>query len=304
MDVSVIIVNYNTHDFLEECLNSIIRFTKNIEYEIIVVDNNSTDRTIEKFNNYFTKTKFVFNTENRGFGAGSNLGIKNSNGKYCAFVNPDIVFTGNSLGKFYEFMEMHTDAGACGGVLTNYKGDIIYTYNKFPGYFWEFLQSMGTGSEYIIDKLNNKIRNNENLYFEVDWLIGAFMFIRKDIIDKLNGFDENFFLYYEDVDIQKRIKDSGYRIFCLKNVEIKHAEQSSVKSIEGENVYFYHMCRSKIIYMKKHFNFLKRKSITIMQITGVYMRILTLKFRDKFEGKKEQKYTQYRKMLELYFGGK
>lgn len=301
MDVSVIIVNYNTHDFLEDCLRSITEFTKDIEYEIIVVDNNSTIKGIDKIGDKFGSVKFLFNKENNGFGAGCNIGIKNASGKYCAFVNPDIVFTENCLSKFYEYMEINTDTGACGGRLVNNENKTIYTFNYFPGYLWEILQATGKGSDNAIAKLNKKLLSSEKEYYEVDWLIGAFMFIRKEIIDKLKGFDEMFFLYYEDVDIQFRIKELGFKIVCLKNIQIKHHERSSIKTSQDENVYHIHMHKSKILYMKKHFNFFKRNIITFMHITGILMRMILLPVRDRFSGNKEQKSYQYKKMLALYF---
>ncbi len=301
MDVSIIIVNYNTHDFLEDCLNSIIKFTKNIDYEIIVVDNNSTEIGIEKLLTKFDKVKFILNKENRGFGAGCNTGMRNAEGKYCAIVNPDIIFTENCLLKFFEYMENNEETGVCGGRLINTDENTIYTYNYFPGLFWETLQAAGMGSDYVIEKLNIRLLKSKEDFFEVDWLIGAFMFIRKDIIDKLNGFDEKFFLYYEDVDIQKRIKDQGFKIICIKSIKIKHHEQSSIKSVNGENIYYYHMHKSKIIYMKKHFNFILRNTVRVMNIAGVTLRMLFLPVRNKFYGKKEQKLSQYKKMLSVYF---
>lgn len=300
MDVSVIIVNFNTHEHLKKCIKSIIEFSVKIEYEIIVVDNNSSEKGIEDVAKIFPQVKVIYNKDNSGFGSGCNIGVKNSKGKYCVFVNPDIIFTSDTLTRLTDFMNEDSKCGVCGGILRNESGEMIYTYNYFPGFFWEFIQALGFGTNYLIGKLNSKLNLSENYKYEVDWLIGAFLFIRRSVFESVKGFDEDFFLYYEDVDIQLRVKNSGYRIYCVKDADFMHYERSSVRSLEGENTYYYHLNKSKIIYMEKHFNFLKRKSIYLMHITGTVLRMLTLYIRPKFHDKRNQKFKQYKVILNLY----
>ncbi|MBV6479464.1 MAG: N-acetylglucosaminyl-diphospho-decaprenol L-rhamnosyltransferase [Ignavibacteria bacterium] len=300
MDVSIIIVNYNTLSHIKKCIKSIIDFSELLKIEIIIVDNASVEKGIKELGGLFPEVKIIYNDNNNGFGSGCNIGVKQSSGKYCLIVNPDIEFRSNILKGMVDYMERDKECGAIGVVLEDESGNMIYTYNKFPGYFWEYIQAIGFGSNLIIKRLNKKLLNSKNEAVEVDWLIGAFILIKRSIYEKINGFDENFFLYYEDVDIQLRIKKAGYKIKCLKDYRVMHFERSSVRSYEGENLYFYHMNKSKILYMQKNFNSFKRIVITIMHITGIFFRIIFLYLRPKFFGKREQKFNQYKGMLNLY----
>jgi len=302
MDISIIIVNYNTASHLEECLNSIYQNTNNVSFEIIVVDNFSSENEIRTFPSRYPETKFIFLNENKGFGTGCNTGAKVARGKYFLFVNPDIIFLNNILTDLFRFMETNENVTVCSGVLTNLNGEEIYTYNYFPGVKWEFTEAIGRGSHKKILSLMQlpSIINKSSEPLDVDWLIGAFLFFRTDTFKKLKGFDERFFLYYEDVDIQKRAKNIGYKINLLPDKRICHVERSSVKSFEGENLYYFHMTRSKLIYYYTHANILKRSVIRLMLIIGLFFRIVNLPLRRKFKGKKLQKFYQYQMIMKLY----
>ena len=130
MIVSIIIVNYNTHEYLDKCLNSIQKNLKDLDYEIIVVDNDSPDREIEKVELNFPRVNFYFLKKNQGFGAGCNYGVKKSSGKYLLFVNPDIEFTDNSVFKLINFMEENANAGASSGLLHDENDKPAYNYNN------------------------------------------------------------------------------------------------------------------------------------------------------------------------------
>jgi GT2 family glycosyltransferase len=301
MKVSVIIVNYNTEDHLKECLKSIIYFTKNIQYEIVVVDNNSGNRNIERFPQLFPQVKFYFRNINDGFGAGCNFGAKRASGKYFIFVNPDIVLDSNCIFLLFDFMEKNKNVGACTPLLKDFNGELTYIYNNFPGINWEIKEATGIGAGVKISKLLAGIKTGSKVSIEVDWVTGAFLMIRSKLFHQVNGYDEDFFLYYEDTDLQYRIRKLGYKIMCLPSTEVKHFINSSIRSTEGENVFFFNINRSKLIYMYKHFNFLKRNIIRCMHITGIIIRMVILPFREKFKGKKNQKVLQYKRMLLLYF---
>ncbi|MEO8208918.1 MAG: glycosyltransferase family 2 protein [bacterium] len=296
MDLSIIIVNYNTTEHLSKNLDSIFYSTKNLMYEIIVVDNNSSDKEIEKFPLLYPKVKFFFRNSNDGFGAACNYGSKHATGKYFLFVNPDIIFENYSLVKIFGFMESNENVALSSGVLYGEDGSNVYTYNYFPDIKWEFTEALGKGSERKIKKLlsNEKIILKHSEALEVDWVMGAFMFIIAKVFKKIGRFDETFFLYYEDIDLQRRIKNSGYKIVVLPFVKIFHLEKSSVKNSEGENIYYFHMNRSKMIYFYKHFSFVKRNFTRLMFIVGYFFRFITLPFR-KIQRKRETK------ILPVYF---
>jgi GT2 family glycosyltransferase len=301
--VSVIIVNYETEEHLKKCLESLSNSLINVTYEIIVVDNNSSERGIEELAKQFVNVKFVFNKENHGFGSGCNVGAQIAGGKYLAFVNPDTVFFEDPFTPLFEHMELNPKTGVCSGVLENAMKNLVYTFNDFPGLSWEIRGAAGKGENRKILRLlkNPKILNRSNIPLNVDWVVGAFMFFRADLFASIDGFDEDFFLYYEDVDIQKRVKSLNMKVEVLPNIRICHNERSSVRSFKGENLYYFHMMRSRLIYFYKHSNSVKRNIIRLLHICGVLLRYILLPFRSEFKGKKQQKYFQYRMMLNLLF---
>ncbi|HMQ68753.1 MAG TPA: glycosyltransferase family 2 protein [Ignavibacteria bacterium] len=302
MLLSIIIVNYNTHEHLDKCIESIQSNLHEIDYEIIVADNNSPDRGIENLRIKFKDVKFYFLDENKGFGSGCNYAVKKSHGKYLLLVNPDIEFINNSVIKLLKFMENDKTIGACSGLLLDQNDMPAYNFNSFPDYSWELKNAYGVGVSNAIIKLleNPDITGAVKRPFEVDWFHGALLLIRRDVYDEVEGFDENIFLYYEDVDIQKKIKESGYKIFCLPEVSVRHFTQSSVRSIEGRKIYYYYMHLNKLYYMKKHFGIIKRSFIRINYIIGYIIRIILLPFRKKFKGRNKEKLEHYLIILNLY----
>ncbi|MBK7252920.1 MAG: glycosyltransferase family 2 protein [Ignavibacteria bacterium] len=158
------------------------------------------------------------------------------------------------------------------------------------------------GVEETISRLlsNPNITRPEKKPFEVDWFHGAFLLIRKSVYEMVKGFDEKIFLYYEDVDIQKKIKDAGYKIFCIPSESVRHFTQSSVRTKEGRRVYYYYMHLNKLYYMSKHFGFLKRLFIRVNYVFGYIIRIIILPLRKKFRGRINEKFSHYFLILKLY----
>lgn len=305
IDVSIIIVNYNTTDYLRKCLRSLQEFTIMVKMEIIVVDNNSPDREIEKYPSEFPDVRFFFQSSNNGFGTGCNIGAAKANGKYLTFVNPDIVFDSDCISGMFRYMESAPDTGVCSPVMKDFEGRLNYIYNYFPNYNWEFHEAVGTGNGKKIEDLLEVFKEDKNSgnVLQVDWVTGACLFIRRKVFEKSDGYDEDYFLYYEDTDLQYRVRKSGHKIVCLKDLEVKHYTNSSIKSDKGEDVYFFHISKSKLIYMYKHFSFFKRNIIRFFYITGILIRMMTLPFRGKFINKKEKRFRQYQRMMELYLSG-
>jgi len=301
-DLSIIIVNYNTSEFLKRCLDSIIKYTKNISFEIIVVDNNSTDRTIEEFPKLYESVKFIFNKENKGFGAGCNTGVNYAFGKYVAFINPDIELINNSLYEFFEYLEKNQDTGLCSGVLIDDNLVPQYCFNNFPGIKWEFQEAFGFMRDKTVNKLlsHNYIKNNTRKEFEVDWFHGACIVMKKNLFVAIEGFDENIFLYYEDVDICQKVKKLDLKIICLPYVRIKHYTRSSVRSGNGMRIYYYYMHINKLYYNKKYLSFSKRIIIRILYVLGSVVKILLLPFRGQFRGERYNKINHYLIIIKVH----
>lgn len=300
MELSIIIVNYNTGKFVDKCLESITSHLRNVDFEVIVVDNNSGEEYIKslpvKYANYF----FYFSKENRGFGSGCNYGVSKAKGKYLLFLNPDVEVIDSPFRKLINFLNENPSAAVCSGLTIDDKGNVSYCYNIFPNLSWEFKQATGIGLMKTIDKLNNSEKIQKNEVFKVDWFHGAFLLVRKSDFDKVNGFDDNIFLYYEDVDLQKRIRDSGKEIYCLPDVRVLHHTQSSVKNEPVKTTYYYHLNIAKLYYMTKYYNLMQRTIARLFYIFGTLLRMLKLIFSTKKHLNKKNKLKEFWITIKVY----
>jgi GT2 family glycosyltransferase len=306
VSLSIIIVNYNTDVYLDKCLSSIIKLIENVEYEIIIIDNNSPIREIEELSRKYKFAKFIFRNVNDGFGAGCNYGAKIAVGKYLAFVNPDIIFYKNVFNELINVFEEDDKLGVCSPIFIDSQNKISFTFNTFPDIIWEFYEFIGKGYERRIKKLlsnENIIEKSKSPYY-VDWVTGACMIVKKEVFNKVEGFDKSFFLYYEDVDLQLKISKLGYRNAILPSCSVFHSVNCSTKSLEGENIYIYNMYKSKLIYYKKNTTFAYSLFIRLFHILGILFRIIFLYFRNRYKDKRKVKIKQYLSILEYYLFGK
>ncbi|MEG2510558.1 MAG: glycosyltransferase family 2 protein [Chryseobacterium sp.] len=222
IDCSIIIVNYNTCTLTIDCINSIALYSNGFTYEIIVVDNASTDNSA-KVLSVDKRIKYVQNPKNAGFGAANNLGVQYSEGKYIFLLNSDTILLENSIEKFLKFYsnnEQLLNIGALGGLMIDRKNNIINSGNCFPTskYFVKsYLRISG-----IDFKINEKLE-----FQEIDFVTGANLFISKAKYTEVQGFDENFFLYYEETDFQKRLTNLGYKNYLFTDTRIIHLEGGS-----------------------------------------------------------------------------
>jgi len=241
-DISIILVNYNTKEITTSCIRSIFQNTKGIKFEIIVVDNNSSDGSVEYLKREFNgKIKLIESDVNLGFGGGANIGIKESTGKYVLLLNTDTVILDNTIKNMFDFMEgeENKDVAVIGVVLIDENGNALQSYGEFLPFkvgINEFIFKA-----FLPKKLNRAILKNEKVeefktglfqnkrFVEVDYIIGADMFIRKDVIDEVGVFDERFFMYFEEADLQLRMKKRGYKIGLIKDGTIIHLESKSFK---------------------------------------------------------------------------
>lgn len=232
MDVSVIIVSYNASKYLKDCLDSIIKYTKNIDYEIIVVDNNSTDNAVEVAKSFGNKIKLIENKDNKGFGGGNNDGAKVAQGQYLLTLNPDTLFLENSLEKMFLWMEAHDDIAVSTGQLLDSEQKPLPNGGFFPTlprlFFWAFfLDDLP-----LISRLISPYHPHIPYYpdkndLSLDWIIGTFMFTRKAAWDQSGGFDPSIFMYGEDTELCYRFQELGWKIAYTPITRIIHHERQS-----------------------------------------------------------------------------
>lgn len=239
MEVSVVIVSYNASTYLKECINSIFEKARNTSFEIIVVDNNSTDDSSAVSKGFGKAVTLIANKDNRGYGAGVNTGLKIAKGKYVLILNPDILFLEDAISKMMAYMGQHLDVGLAGctffdGLPAGKAGEqkMLPNGGYFPTltrlFFWTFfLDDLPILSKLINPYHPSAIRYPLSANRLVDWVIGGFMFVRKEVIDKVGGLDENIFMYGEEVEWQYRIKSAGWRIGYTPITKVTHYERKS-----------------------------------------------------------------------------
>lgn len=227
MDVSIIIVNYNTKDLIKDCLDSVFQYTKDLDFEVIISDNGSTDGSVELIKNLFPKVHLIENKENLGFGGANNKGLKFATGKYILYLNSDTVLLNNAVKFFFDFFENHNQdgkLGAIGGYLLNQNGEEIHSGGQFPTYknqekylFRRFLDSIGIRELLIKLKIFTPRSELQNL--NIEYITGADLFLKND---ENASFDENFFMYYEESDLQVKLKRKGLERKLIKGPKIIH----------------------------------------------------------------------------------
>lgn len=254
MLLSVVIVSYNSKSLTEQCLLSVKKALAVIDSEIIIVDNNSTDGSKEYLPAEFTDVKFIFNNGNKGFAKACNQGFKISSGKYILFLNPDTVLTETSLTDCISFFKTHPDAGAAGVRMLDGNGRFLKESKRgMPSPAASFYKLFGLTAIFPKSKMFAKyyqghLPENENNPVEV--LSGAFIMVKREVFEKVNGFDEDFFMYGEDIDLSIRIDRSGYKNYYLGAISITHLKGGSTIY---NNKYIEHFYHAMNLFVKKHY---------------------------------------------------
>lgn len=224
MDVSIIIVNYNTRELTRKCIESIFNNTYDINFEIILVDNNSTDGSIELFS-IDKRIIFVESGSNLGFGKANNLGYKYSRGKYIFLLNSDTIILNNAIKIFYEYAEQVSDTniGCLGTLLLDEGRDITHSYGKFPNIKVILRQLINQYTSILgFDIYDYNPNINDKYPKVVDYITGADLFIRRDVIEKYGLFNPKFFMYYEETELQYRYNKNGILSVIIEKPQIVH----------------------------------------------------------------------------------
>ena len=232
MDVSVIIVNYNTCKMTNEAIDSVYEHTSGIDVEIILVDNASADGSKEFFEKKNGIT-YIYSQENLGFGKGNNLGLKYATGRNILFLNSDTLLRNNAVKILSDYIDSHPETGVCGGNLFDYNGNPTISYEiKRPSIIRE-LNKVLNGRIYRCFYKDVRF-NASNKPKEVGYVSGADFMTRKSILDKYGAFSPEFFMYYEETELAHRINKAGYRIVSVPEAEIVHLEGMSLQKNKSE----------------------------------------------------------------------
>lgn len=256
MKLSVVIVNYNVKHFLEQCLCSVCKAAGNVSSaEIIVVDNASTDGSVEFLKERFPNVVLVASNENLGFARANNLAIQQSKGEYVLLLNPDTIVAENTFSCFVDFMDAHPDAGACGAYMLHSDGTFAFESRRgLPTPFVAFCKMSGLTSLFPKSRLWGKYYMrylNEREINQIEIVSGAYMFLRREAIDKVGLLDEEFFMYGEDIDLSYRIMKGGYKNYFLPSPILHYKGESTKKSSYRYTHTFYQAMR---LFFKKHYS--------------------------------------------------
>lgn len=256
--VDIIIVNWNSGRQLLDAINSISAFDSDLVGKVVIVDNNSTDDSLKNIERNFDKINFsielVRNSTNIGFGAACNQGVKLSTGKYVLLLNPDARLFAQSLSMPVAYMQNpeNSDVGICGIQLIDENGHISRTCARFPSVAVFSSQALGLNKFPGLQRWSHHMAEWDHLSTrEVDHVIGAFYLIRRSLFESLNGFDERFFVYLEDLDLSLRARQAGWRSVYLASVQAFHAGGGTSQQVKATRLFY--SLRSRLLYGFKHF---------------------------------------------------
>ncbi|MGB9911230.1 MAG: glycosyltransferase family 2 protein [Microgenomates group bacterium] len=227
MDLSIIIVSFNVGKLLKECIESILKNKNELSYEIIIVDNASTDNSVKIVKKLGVKElRVIENKKNLGFAKAVNQGIKKARGDYILLLNPDTKVKPGSLKNLLSFAKSHPDVGVIGAKLINPDGSIQSSVYHFPS-LWRAFKEFWLGEKGAYEKYTPLGEKP----LEVDAVTGAVMLISRKTIKKIGLFDERYFMYFEDLDYCRRVKKAGLKIYYLPTVKILHHHGQSAKKV-------------------------------------------------------------------------
>jgi N-acetylglucosaminyl-diphospho-decaprenol L-rhamnosyltransferase len=253
--VDVVVVNWNTGDHLRECLRSISRaeHAAFVLGAVAVVDNGSTDGSLEGIDDLPLPLRVVRNSQNRGFAAACNQGATNARGDLILFLNPDTQLFPDALDRTVAFIVDPYNAaiGMCGAQMVGRDGSCELSCSRFPT-LWMYLAKMfGLAHAFPRWIPNQRMAAAETAESRaVDQVIGAYLLIRRSVFELLVGFDERFFVYFEDVDLAYRAKQLGYTSYFLRDARVLHSGGVSSTQVRGRRLFY--LLRSRTEYARKH----------------------------------------------------
>ncbi len=254
MDLSIIIVNYNVKEFIQNLLHSIVKAAAGIQYEVIIIDNASDDGSVEFIKEKFPEVKLIVNSVNRGFSKANNQGLLIAKGEYLLLLNPDTLVREDTFQNMIHFFKSTPEAGLAGCKILNPDGSLqLACRRSFPGPWTSFCKVSGLGSFFPNNRIfarYNLTYLDENQTYEVDAVSGSFMMLKREVYEKIGGLDEQFFMYGEDLDLCYRVQKSGYKVFYVHFTQIIHYKGESTKrSGIDETKIFYEAMN---LFVKKH----------------------------------------------------
>jgi len=266
--IDIVIVNWNAGLYLKECVESVIQFGDNVVGDIVVVDNASNDDSISYIED-FTQVELIVNPENFGFAKACNIGAKVCSSENILFLNPDARIYEKTLTSCLEYLDdiKNISVGILGVILEDSRGEVSRSCARFPSMF--NVVSGAIGANKLIPSLGPFMKEWDHLTTrEVDQVIGAFFLTRSSVYKKLNGFDERFFVYFEEIDFAYRAKKEGYKSVYYSGAKAFHYGGISSSQVIANRLYF--ELNSRVKYFYKHFGIV---SVVLIILTTLFIAL-------------------------------
>jgi GT2 family glycosyltransferase len=251
-DLSIVIVSWNVRDLLHACLRALERDRRTVDMEVIVVDGGSGDGSANMVSQTFHWVDLIALDENVGFPRGNNIGLARADGRYVMLLNPDAETLPGALGRMVRFMDEHPDVGAVGPQLLNPDHSVQSSRRRFPTLRTAFVESTWLQPYAPAQALRHYYALDlpDNATADVDWVVGAALAVRGEVLSEVGNLDEGYFMYSEELDWCRRIKDAGWRVIYYPAAQIvHHVGKSSEQAVTARHIHFQ---RAKLRYFRKY----------------------------------------------------
>ena len=245
LDASIVIVHYRTLDVTANCIRSILSAPPEVSHEIIVVDNASHDGSVDWLEEHFPQVTLIRSLRNAGVAAGNNIGISAAARRYVLLLNSDTIVLPGSIDTVARFMDSHPEAAGVGGNLVDADGSFQASYSDFPSLWQEVLHATGLGR---LVNPSFPSHGRGDAVREVDWIGSAFMLFRREALIQVGLVDEAYFMYGDETDLQYRLKQAGWRIYYLPDVDTVHLGGMSGHSSSRRRLIY----RGHMLFFEKH----------------------------------------------------
>jgi len=270
MELSIILVNYNDRRHVEECLLSLQKAASAIEHEIIVVDNDSEDGSREFVARAFPAVRLIANSENSGFSRANNLGVRESRGEFFLFLNTDTVVPPGAIHGLLDHLKFEVSAGAAGPALLDGRNSFQVSFGRRVNFFAQFWQKL------ILNPYYKRVLKKSEKIRRVGWLSAACLLCRRKAFEQAGGFDENFFIYFEDIDLCGRMRKDGWKLFYVPHIRVFHdggattSRRPAASRLEyrKSQLYFYQKHNSRSSY--RLLRFYIKLSVAFLAARGVF----------------------------------
>jgi GT2 family glycosyltransferase len=256
-DMSIVLVCWNNKDYLEPCLRSLYEGGLRSTFDVVAVDNGSTDGSQAMLREKFPEVKLIQNDRNLGLGKASNQGIEATQGRYVLLLNNDTIVNGPSLDTMVDFLDAHPDTAGVGGKLLNEDGTVQSCYNNFPSFHEEFLIATRLGEllwpGYPANVADTQVRS-------VDWMGSACLMLRRDALNQEGLLDEEYFIYGDEADLQYRLKKAGWQMFYLPQATTIHYGGRSMNRWGRRKMVY----RGKMLFFQKNYGPFRTTALRVL----------------------------------------